>query len=272
MPLAGNFSLPLSLPSATASRTAFSISRWALDAERLEKFPNAAVENVFVHDRLLCAIIHRNGADALRHTCRTGARRQNGASNVRAHSMMSLYALQKLIRDVNRRPHCREAYFQSPAKFADGYDLAGASATRCSSSTFARSTGWAFTACCCARSPSCTRSRNPITSRRSEESSDADHVCSRREPRAGHDGLGGGRAGGAEGSRVRRVREAAAGTRRERDRYADRAHLGALGQFLPRPHRRVLHRPRRDLQRAGGALAEDREGRDQGRSGARRPS
>jgi hypothetical protein len=37
---------------------------------------------------------------------------------------MSLYALQKLIRDVNRRPQSREAYFQSPPKFADGYDLA----------------------------------------------------------------------------------------------------------------------------------------------------
>jgi hypothetical protein len=37
---------------------------------------------------------------------------------------MSLYSLQKLIRDVNRRPQRREAYFQSPAKFAEGYDLA----------------------------------------------------------------------------------------------------------------------------------------------------
>jgi hypothetical protein len=37
---------------------------------------------------------------------------------------MTVYALQKLIRDVNRRPQCREAYFQSPAKFAGGYDLA----------------------------------------------------------------------------------------------------------------------------------------------------
>ena len=37
---------------------------------------------------------------------------------------MSVYALQKLIRDVNRRPQCRDAYFQAPAKFADGYDLA----------------------------------------------------------------------------------------------------------------------------------------------------
>ena len=36
---------------------------------------------------------------------------------------MSLYALQKLIRDVNRRPQCREAYFQSPAQFADGYSF-----------------------------------------------------------------------------------------------------------------------------------------------------
>jgi hypothetical protein len=37
---------------------------------------------------------------------------------------MSLYTLQKLIRDVNRRPQCRDAYFRSPATFADGYDLA----------------------------------------------------------------------------------------------------------------------------------------------------
>ena len=36
---------------------------------------------------------------------------------------MSLYALQKLIRDVNHKPACRDAYFQSAAKFADGYDL-----------------------------------------------------------------------------------------------------------------------------------------------------
>jgi Aromatic-ring-opening dioxygenase LigAB, LigA subunit len=36
---------------------------------------------------------------------------------------MSLYALQKLIRDVNRKPDCREAYFQSAETFAAGYDL-----------------------------------------------------------------------------------------------------------------------------------------------------
>ena len=36
---------------------------------------------------------------------------------------MSVYVLQKLIRDVNRKPACREAYFQSPAKFAAGYEL-----------------------------------------------------------------------------------------------------------------------------------------------------
>lgn len=36
---------------------------------------------------------------------------------------MSVYVLQKLIRDVNRKPDCREAYFQSPEKFAAGYDL-----------------------------------------------------------------------------------------------------------------------------------------------------
>ena len=36
---------------------------------------------------------------------------------------MSLYALQKLIRDVNRKPACRDAYFQSAETFASGYDL-----------------------------------------------------------------------------------------------------------------------------------------------------
>ena len=36
---------------------------------------------------------------------------------------MSLYALQKLIRDVNRKPENRHAYFESPAKFAAGYEL-----------------------------------------------------------------------------------------------------------------------------------------------------
>ena len=42
----------------------------------------------------------------------------------RHDSSMSLYALQKLIRDVNRKPACREAFFQSPQKFAAGYELA----------------------------------------------------------------------------------------------------------------------------------------------------
>ena len=36
---------------------------------------------------------------------------------------MSLYALQKLIRDVNRKPACREAYFQPAETFAADYDL-----------------------------------------------------------------------------------------------------------------------------------------------------
>jgi hypothetical protein len=36
---------------------------------------------------------------------------------------MSLYTLQKLIRDVNRKPSCRTNYFESPARFADAYDL-----------------------------------------------------------------------------------------------------------------------------------------------------
>src|SRR5215472_7915087 len=47
----------------------------------------------------------------------------NGGSEQPSVSM-SLYALQKLIRDVNRKPACRDAYFQSAARFADGYDLA----------------------------------------------------------------------------------------------------------------------------------------------------
>ena len=36
---------------------------------------------------------------------------------------MTVYALQKLIRDVNRKPAAREAYFEAPAKFAAGYNL-----------------------------------------------------------------------------------------------------------------------------------------------------
>jgi hypothetical protein len=36
---------------------------------------------------------------------------------------MSVYVLQKLIRDVNRKPACREAYFKSPEQFAAGYEL-----------------------------------------------------------------------------------------------------------------------------------------------------
>jgi hypothetical protein len=37
---------------------------------------------------------------------------------------MSLYALQKAIRDVNRKPACRDAFFQSADTFAAAYDLA----------------------------------------------------------------------------------------------------------------------------------------------------
>ena len=36
---------------------------------------------------------------------------------------MSVYALQKLLRDVNRIPERREAYFKSPAEFVQGYEL-----------------------------------------------------------------------------------------------------------------------------------------------------
>ena len=36
---------------------------------------------------------------------------------------MSVYALQKLLRDVNRIPERRAAYFRAPADFAAGYEL-----------------------------------------------------------------------------------------------------------------------------------------------------
>ncbi len=36
---------------------------------------------------------------------------------------MSLYELQKLIRDVNSKPACRQAWFDSRQSFAQGYDL-----------------------------------------------------------------------------------------------------------------------------------------------------
>jgi hypothetical protein len=36
---------------------------------------------------------------------------------------MSVYALQKLLRDVNRIPERREAYFRAPAAFAVAYEL-----------------------------------------------------------------------------------------------------------------------------------------------------
>jgi len=36
---------------------------------------------------------------------------------------MSLYALQKLIRDVNRKPALRKGYFDSPTQFVQAYEL-----------------------------------------------------------------------------------------------------------------------------------------------------
>jgi hypothetical protein len=36
---------------------------------------------------------------------------------------MSLYALQKCIRDVNRKPALRKAYFDAPKDFVQTYDL-----------------------------------------------------------------------------------------------------------------------------------------------------
>jgi hypothetical protein len=42
---------------------------------------------------------------------------------VRRHHIAIAAPLKEVRRDVNRKPSCREAYFQSPAKFAEGYDL-----------------------------------------------------------------------------------------------------------------------------------------------------
>ena len=39
---------------------------------------------------------------------------------------MSIYALQKLIRDVNRDARLRESYFAGPAQFVTGYELTDA--------------------------------------------------------------------------------------------------------------------------------------------------
>lgn len=36
---------------------------------------------------------------------------------------MSLYTLQKLIRDINRKPECREAFGKDPRQFSEKYDL-----------------------------------------------------------------------------------------------------------------------------------------------------
>ena len=41
---------------------------------------------------------------------------------------MSVYAVQKLIRDVNRRPDCRETWFQSREELMSRYDLTPAEA------------------------------------------------------------------------------------------------------------------------------------------------
>src|SRR5206468_9981602 len=38
-------------------------------------------------------------------------------------AFMSVYTLQKLLRDVNRKPACRKSYFESPATFVADYDL-----------------------------------------------------------------------------------------------------------------------------------------------------
>jgi hypothetical protein len=39
---------------------------------------------------------------------------------------LTVYALQKLIREVNRNPQTRQAFFASPAQVALGYDLSDA--------------------------------------------------------------------------------------------------------------------------------------------------
>ena len=43
---------------------------------------------------------------------------------------MSVYTLQKLLRDVNRIPERRAAYFRSSAEFSETYDLTGRQAVK----------------------------------------------------------------------------------------------------------------------------------------------
>jgi hypothetical protein len=51
---------------------------------------------------------------------------------------MSLYALQKLIRDVNRDPGLRERYFAAPAQVANSYELTDEERTALLSADFTK--------------------------------------------------------------------------------------------------------------------------------------
>jgi hypothetical protein len=44
-------------------------------------------------------------------------------TQLQEESTMSVYVLQNLIRDVNRKPEARASYFAAPDEFVAGYDL-----------------------------------------------------------------------------------------------------------------------------------------------------
>jgi len=68
---------------------------------------------------------------------------------------VSIYALQKAIRDVNRDPAKRAAFFESPAAVTAHYALSEAERDALQRRDYATLYAMACTVCCCARSPSC---------------------------------------------------------------------------------------------------------------------
>jgi hypothetical protein len=97
---------------------------------------------------------------------------------------MSLYALQKLIRDVNRRPQCRDAYFKAPATFADGYDLAERERDALLKLDMGTLYGMGVHGLLLRPFTILHKVAESDYPRRSEESSDADHVCGCDQPRS----------------------------------------------------------------------------------------
>src|SRR5262249_1506644 len=81
--------------------------RWS----RQDRFGNRCM----LHSRSYKGVAVRHKASA------AASRRLRSIACVATIAAMSVYALQKLIRDVNRKPACREAFFQSAETFSEGY-------------------------------------------------------------------------------------------------------------------------------------------------------